>query len=136
MNTETEKKPLTTEQKRLVRRWVRALRSGKYKQTASYLRRRDNGKVGHCCLGVLCDLVDPNGWKEKDGIFRHSKQGPNKLAGLGPGLGPEYPNRAVLRAVGLGPDEAETLATMNDDGDSFKKIARKIEQLTGVEVKA
>lgn len=35
------------------KRWVEALRSGKYKQTAGFLR----DDFGFCCLGVLCDVV-------------------------------------------------------------------------------
>lgn len=43
--------------------WVRALRSGKYeKQTDGYLRCGD----AFCCLGVLCDLENPDGWKATD----------------------------------------------------------------------
>jgi hypothetical protein len=33
-------------------KWVAALRSGKYEQTAGVLR----NSHGYCCLGVLCDL--------------------------------------------------------------------------------
>jgi hypothetical protein len=42
----------------LKRKWVEALRSGKYEQASGKLR------VGNkfCCLGVLCDLVDPEKW--------------------------------------------------------------------------
>ena len=39
--------------KELVRQWVEALRSGKYKQGRSALRNIDNE---FCCLGVLCDI--------------------------------------------------------------------------------
>lgn len=35
------------------RRWLKALRSGKYKQGTGSLRDGD----GFCCLGVLCDVV-------------------------------------------------------------------------------
>lgn len=38
--------------KRVKKRWVAALRSGKYMQVSHQLRRGD----GFCCLGVLCDL--------------------------------------------------------------------------------
>ena len=38
--------------------WVKALRSGKYKQTRNVLA--DN--KGFCCLGVLCDLYQPEYW--------------------------------------------------------------------------
>jgi hypothetical protein len=34
----------------LKRKWIEALRSGKYRQTRQYLM--DDG--GYCCLGVLC----------------------------------------------------------------------------------
>jgi hypothetical protein len=44
--------------KDLKAKWIAALRSGKYEQGREYLRKDDS----YCCLGVLCDLVDPNGW--------------------------------------------------------------------------
>ncbi len=37
----------------LVKHWVEALRSGKYKQGRRALRNKDNE---FCCLGVLCDI--------------------------------------------------------------------------------
>jgi hypothetical protein len=42
-------------------KWVEALRSGNYKQTKAGLRKGDN----FCCLGVLCDVVSPEGWTDK-----------------------------------------------------------------------
>ena len=42
-------------------KWLDALRSGKYKQGRGILRRPDGS---FCCLGVLCDIIDPNGWDE------------------------------------------------------------------------
>ena len=39
--------------KNIAMRWIKALRSGKYKQARSALR---NKKVGYCCLGVLCEI--------------------------------------------------------------------------------
>lgn len=38
--------------------WVRALESGKYEQTSGNLKTDE----GFCCLGVACNLVDPNAW--------------------------------------------------------------------------
>lgn len=46
--------------KELKKRWVAALRSGEYNQGRYTLRSRD----GFCCMGVLCDLIDPEGWEE------------------------------------------------------------------------
>ena len=43
--------------KAIARRWVRALRSGKYKQGRSYLKQKTaKGDLRYCCLGVLCEL--------------------------------------------------------------------------------
>lgn len=39
--------------KELVRQWVEALRSGRYKQGRKALRNIDDS---YCCLGVLCDI--------------------------------------------------------------------------------
>jgi hypothetical protein len=40
-------------------KWVAALRSGEYKQGPEWLQ----GESGcFCCLGVLCDILDPEGW--------------------------------------------------------------------------
>lgn len=37
-------------------KWVKALKSKKYKQGKGALKSYLNGKELHCCLGVLCDL--------------------------------------------------------------------------------
>ena len=43
--------------KAVIKRWVKALRSGKYKQGLGALKATDSeGKPRYCCLGVLCDL--------------------------------------------------------------------------------
>lgn len=49
-------------QKARIKRWVAALRSGKYEQGQGYLRQDITDHHGHttsefCCLGVLCDLT-------------------------------------------------------------------------------
>lgn len=42
--------------------WLTALRSGEYKQVEGYLKReREDGEVGYCCLGVLCDVIAKRG---------------------------------------------------------------------------
>lgn len=40
--------------KRIAKKWTKALRSGKYKQGIGMLR-NDNNE--YCCLGVLCELA-------------------------------------------------------------------------------
>ncbi len=45
--------------KDVAKKWVKALRSGKYKQGECYLKQSDNkGGFNHCCLGVLCELYN------------------------------------------------------------------------------
>lgn len=39
------------------KKWLKALRSGKYRQTRGKLK----GKVGHCCLGVACEIAKKEG---------------------------------------------------------------------------
>lgn len=59
---------MNAEQKKMMRKWIKALRSGKYRQGKSALKRRseDHGAT-YCCLGVLCEVagidseVDPLG---------------------------------------------------------------------------
>lgn len=36
--------------------WIAALRSGEYKQTRNALKNDE----GHCCLGVLCEVLAPH----------------------------------------------------------------------------
>lgn len=45
------------------KKWVAALRSGKYRQGAGVLREGDQ----FCCLGVACDLSRIGKWKSKGG---------------------------------------------------------------------
>lgn len=50
-------------------KWLTALRSGEYKQGRNFLRQTNpNGKDRFCCLGVLCDIVDPTKWKSNEVI--------------------------------------------------------------------
>jgi hypothetical protein len=42
--------------KKIAKKWVKALRSGKYKQGQEVLHNNYCGKDTYCCLGVLCDL--------------------------------------------------------------------------------
>lgn len=49
------------------RKWIKALRSGKFKQTAGVLCRMTEGQSDYCCLGVACQVLG--------GVKRHDKQG-------------------------------------------------------------
>ena len=126
-------------------RWIAALRSGKYKQAKEALRvRGEDGQDRLCCLGVLCDVVDPDGWTSaSDGALGYRDANGNIRAGtLPPAVGEMvglddtgYVNLAALPndvwdrgATFLRPPAtAVTLSELNDRGASFELIADVIE---------
>ena len=97
--------------------WLKALRSGKYKQGKSALR---VGKDKFCCLGVLCDIhakkfnVD---WDDKT----YLNEG-------------EFLPEKVMKWAKLKEDDVsietkdKSLSQANDGGKSFKQIANIIEK--------
>lgn len=98
------------------KKWVKALRSGKYKQTQYFLR----NEGGFCCLGVACDLYNSNHW---DGARYLSKSSslPQKVAdwlGLRDKCG-SYDDSRIDR----------NLTYLNDQkGMAFNEIADFIEE--------
>jgi hypothetical protein len=95
-------------------KWIAALRSGDYSQTESYLRNYH----GFCCLGVLCDLIEPEQWREPylgKTNYRHR----SNAEGL--------PDGETLALAGLTLSNAEELSQMNDMGADFRTIANNIE---------
>ncbi len=51
--------------KTLVKKWIHALESDKYTQGKSRMRTEEpSGSNSYCCLGVLCDVVDPSKWNK------------------------------------------------------------------------
>lgn len=89
------------------KRWVKALLSGKYKQGQGYLRQYnpETDELRFCCLGVLRDIITPSSRATTPMMSKfHTKQ------------------------CGLSSDAQETLADLNDDGWSFKRIAAWIEK--------
>lgn len=93
-----------------------ALRSGKYAQIRGRLRRDQ----GHCCLGVACDLIDPDGW----GRNSHGYTYGGFTACMG----------GTLRAkVGMSTDEQDRMMEMNDSLlYDFSKIADEVERMGGI----
>jgi hypothetical protein len=102
--------------------WIERLLSGDYKQGKCQLLMSENTKpheLYHCCLGVLCDIyADKTGHKKTYGTFADlSYNGENGL-----------PSHVVLDWAGLGQGQAGTLASINDCGDTFERIAEYIEE--------
>ena len=96
------------------KRWVAALRSGEYEQTAGKLR----DEVGFCCLGVLYDIEADDWWENVGGPCWLTHKD-----GMGARL-PEW----LSDQVGISIDDQSYLAGMNDNGKTFKQIAAYIER--------
>lgn len=81
-------------------KWIKALRSGEFKQTTGHLK----DTHGFCCLGVLRTL-DPK--------IRRARNGDEILSPA---------------TCGLPREVQQILASKNDDGKGFKAIANYIEK--------
>lgn len=74
------------------KKWVKALRSGDFKQTDSGLKlETDDGVFGYCCLGVLTELY----------IEDHNLKGKKEVQDLSFRKDNCYPNRTVTNWAGL-----------------------------------
>lgn len=102
------------------KRWIEALRSGDYKQYKCGLRRAYiSGQIGHCCLGVLCDILPQYSVAAGGGTY---------VSPRGAWLSGDTLNLDTGKYVaGLSRQDAGTLASMNDQGVSFEEIADWIE---------
>lgn len=124
----------------LVKKWIKALRSGKYKQGNVYLASIDKDKevTRYCVLGVLCDVA------VKEGLLKAPKRvhklGNNEdklfFEGYDQSLPPKLRKLVGLRTsygvyhtnmfdylVG----HSESLTGMNDSGKKFTTLAKIIE---------
>lgn len=91
-------------------KWVEALRSGRYEQVDGNLRAGQS----YCVIGVLCDVVDPDGWEFGGGKYRHH--------GHYTRLSDE-----VAEISGLSLEDAYMPSKLNDTGMDFEGIAYWIE---------
>ena len=114
--------------KEIAEKWVKALRSGEYKQTKNVLKDND----GFCCLGVLCDISKNDLSRDissVDWAWDHSKQTNRFLL--------EYAHipHEVLEWSGMGNSTGRydpihpSLTALNDRGHSFNQIADIIEKI-------
>lgn len=110
------------------KKWVAALRSGKYPQTKHFL----NNGVGYCCLGVACELAI------EDGVDIHKAESEyNGTKVIVYGDSAKTLSNPVLNWLGLRTRaggynfvdqiDEESLAGHNDAGKSFAEIANIIE---------
>lgn len=107
--------------KQLKTKWVKALRSGLYRQTAGVLANEEG--TAFCCLGVLADIQGCL-WKDKansDGDLLPINPSSGRI--VGDGL---ISHRAF--SGGLSQDVQNELSQLNDDGKPFARIADWIEK--------
>lgn len=112
--------------KKLKVKWLKALRSGRYKQTKERLR----DGIGYCCLGVLCTIQGAK-WKpdpgHDDGTMIPFLDGIDIRRSGGQYVNPRH-------AGGLSKKTQVVLAKKNDGEDfatnpmSFKQIADYVEK--------
>jgi hypothetical protein len=128
----------------VAKKWVKALRSGKFKQGHNFLKTSRKNKVRHCCLGVLCELYD------QEQKRKHKKRLKQTAARIYHYVDDELCYRidnmvdvlpkAVQKWAGIkdksgnvsfinrGLFAYETLVDMNDGGCTFNRIAKVIEK--------
>ena len=121
-----------------VKKWVKALRSGEYRQGKASLCNEDeiSGECVYCCLGVACDILTEGVWIKLPhltvwSIDKHEEftmPATGDKHGWGHTETTSFPSLETLKEMGLDVAYAQELAELNDKGWSFKKIANKIEK--------
>lgn len=127
--------------KNIAKKWVKALRSGKYKQGGGYLKTTNNeGDSFHCCLGVLCELYNEEQRRSKKKQMKthevewdslHDQSCPAQIELLRLTLLPKNVQDWAGMKTDAGEAESLPLATdlaeLNDSGTDFDSIATIIE---------
>ena len=96
--------------KKAKQEWLKALRSGEYKQTTGMLMTANQHGKYFCCLGVYQDV---RGFESTDKEILSSNEHPYTRNGSD--------------VLGLSSVIQKRLASMNDNGKSFEEIADYIE---------
>jgi hypothetical protein len=104
-------------------KWIKALRNqdgSNYKQGRGNLLKNNK----YCCLGVACDLLQPETWFEINGECRwgdrHGKQNINYSSSRIPTFASDV--------IELNYCDQNILIELNDAGKSFTEIAQWIEE--------
>ena len=102
-----------------IQKWVKALRSGEYKQTKLSL----SDDVGYCCLGVVCKVFIP----EEKLIYNDYDK--NRLLGIEPRSQTNAPEWIKeIRYNFINKSQGEDLMRMNDsERYNFDEIADCLE---------
>lgn len=109
--------------KSVMKKWVKALRSGKYQQTIGSLKNVD----GYCCLGVLCDISKLSKFNNDARYFDEEGLLPIEViefARITNSAGQFFSNIKTRKVY----KRLKCLSEYNDRGKSFKQIADIIEK--------
>jgi hypothetical protein len=108
--------------------WVKALRSGKYRQGKGRLKLLDpKGKASYCCLGVLGEISGV----EAEELEVHTQLATHEVrekAGIVGSCGECVDGTRIDLKVGNEIKSFESLADANDFGATFEEIANWIEK--------
>lgn len=109
--------------KPLLRKWVAALRGGKYHQTKNRLCTIDGNQTFHCCLGVACRIAKKAGLdvgilKNDSDVTFFYEDDYRKFS---------LPNQLAYK-FGITYSDQSFFVKINDTGYSFKDIADEIEK--------
>ena len=102
-------------------KWIKALRSGKFKQGKNALCTVEGKTAKYCCLGVLCHILKTP-YTKNEGGFKEYEGNDGSLP------------KSIMKKCNIDDDfgcyfgGVESLAALNDNGKSFKQIADVIEQ--------
>lgn len=124
----------------IMKKWVKALRSGKYKQGKHTLKQYNSkGQAQHCCLGVLCELYNQEMKKNKkktlpEEVFTYDGNFPYGFVRFGdqdnilPRKVMEW--AGMITPIGQLPCDLKfyDLTDYNDEGIKFKTISDTIEE--------
>ncbi len=103
--------------------WIDALRSGKFKQCARYLKvfldEKNPKDCSHCAIGVLAELFIPDKFQAVEGTFYNFFRIHHVFSKLKPVTGI---NEALFAAV----------VNCNDNGGSYEDCAKLIESFEAV----
>jgi hypothetical protein len=107
-------------------KWIEKLESGEYSQGQGRLRikNEEGGPDKFCCLGVLADIINPNGWKCQQDVSYYS--GKEVYCYIFDNEGSDYIPEDIADEIGLSTQDQNELAQMNDSGKKFHEIAEEI----------
>lgn len=127
----------------IMKKWVKALRSGKFKQGTGTLKQYNRkGQVKYCCLGVLCELYNQDMKKKKKKTLPETIED-NKSCFTDWNKNTMFGNKSfdlpkeVMKWSGIETSDGQlwyvlgdlsSLSSLNDAGKKFKTIANIIEK--------